>query len=198
MATVDSLAPELLSEVFEHLVLDLGTDSGYGWCSSQIIQDGVDFTSANALVAGLAKEPFPLLRHLALQGPESFNVWSQLSAANFPSLFTLEFRDAPTLVADAFAAAATNTPPTLQALIFEASSTPWDERAFTELLCVIAALNLEGLRRIEVGTVSKRDLACEAGFALLDECEKRSISLLFHHEFVTRDMLEEAPSQGAS
>ncbi|KAL8277341.1 hypothetical protein RQP46_010294 [Phenoliferia psychrophenolica] len=53
-----------------------------------------------------------------------------------------------------------------------------DDKNLQELLKVVKLSNLEGLRRLEMLAVSQDDLAGEAGLALLDECEKRSISVL--------------------
>ncbi|KAL8286975.1 hypothetical protein RQP46_003981 [Phenoliferia psychrophenolica] len=65
------------------------------------------------------------------------------------------------------------------------------ESIIEEITYTIKLPNLEGLRRIEIPTVLKDELAGETGLALLDECEERSISLLCRYGYLTRSMMDE-------
>ncbi|KAL8286896.1 hypothetical protein RQP46_003902 [Phenoliferia psychrophenolica] len=67
------------------------------------------------------------------------------------------------------------------------------EETLEELVITIRLPNLSGLCRLEIPMVSKDALAGEAGLALLDECEERSISLLCRYGYLTRSMMGEEP-----
>ncbi|KAL8277319.1 hypothetical protein RQP46_010272 [Phenoliferia psychrophenolica] len=65
-----------------------------------------------------------------------------------------------------------------------------ESKTIKELLRTIKLPNLQGLRRLELPKVSKDELAGNVGLALLEECEKRSISLLCRYGWLTRIMME--------
>ncbi|KAL8277347.1 hypothetical protein RQP46_010300 [Phenoliferia psychrophenolica] len=153
--------------------------------------EGVEPSSASTFVESLTKASFPLLRHLTLQGSESFNVWSQLIGDNFPSLVTIEFKDAPRQIATVVVAPLVNSPPALRNHVLSDWRINWDQDGMKELLRIVKVLKIEGLCRMEVNRLSKDDVvACDAGLALLDECKERSISLLCRYGYLTRDMMD--------
>ncbi|KAL8280074.1 hypothetical protein RQP46_007655 [Phenoliferia psychrophenolica] len=146
-------------------------------------------TIAKRLVKVLAgAEPFSHVRHLAFQVPgyDAFRVVCDIISA-FPSLVTLELElfvgiYTPGQQVAVVAELGDTAPSTLQNLIF--NSAGMDEDVIMEILDTIKCPNLEGLRRLEVPAVSKDGLKGEAGLALLDECEKRSISLLCRYGYL--------------
>ncbi|KAL8277343.1 hypothetical protein RQP46_010296 [Phenoliferia psychrophenolica] len=152
----------------------------------------MDHASAISIVTILAEEPFPLVRHLTFERSSAFELWPELIGTNFPALSTLEVIEGggtKLFVKEAITAVGASAPPTLQTLIlkdyYQYQGPQDDEGEAQELLRVIKLPKLEGLRRIEINTISKDDLTTgEVGLALLDECEKRSISLLCGSEYI--------------
>ncbi|KAL8277037.1 hypothetical protein RQP46_010571 [Phenoliferia psychrophenolica] len=168
MATIDSLAPELLSEIFGHLVI--------GWERSHLC--------VASLVCRRWRDP---AQRVLFQNVDGGHEWC--SSAHTEGLTSLSITYPESVTAVGACAI-----PTLQSLIF--TNFQMSEAIIAELLRIIKLPNLEGVRRLEIPMVSKDELAGEAGLALLDECEERSISLLCRYGYLTRDMMEEAsPSQ---
>ncbi|KAL8277323.1 hypothetical protein RQP46_010276 [Phenoliferia psychrophenolica] len=156
---------------------------------------GGEYLEGDATVARLAKvlaaEPFQHVLHLSLE-QTSEEYWPDL-LPSFPSLVTLELTGRSDYLA--VEAIGLCVPPTIQRLVFvDFDTEDQDFNSFSRLLPVIKLPNLAGLRQLEFPRVSKDELAGETGLALLDECEKRSISLLCSYGYLTRDMMEEGAS----
>ncbi|KAL8277005.1 hypothetical protein RQP46_010539 [Phenoliferia psychrophenolica] len=153
----------------------------------------LDVYTATALIECFAEKPFPLVRHLVLDQrhrhqpygvvdqPYGVDLWPQIMAA-FPALVTLEIANPMRQTVDFVAAVGASVVATLQNLIF--TSIKMEEITIAELLRVIKLPNLAGVHRLEIPMTSKDDFVGEAGLALLDECEKRSISLLCRYGYL--------------
>lgn len=102
---------------------------------------------------------------------------SKLLAA-LPLLSTLEMRmnedDIETIAAE---------PRSLTTLALTATGESV-QRLLQALLDAVKSSNLDLLHRIEIPKVSCSDLEGPIGFALLEECEKRSIALLCRYGFM--------------
>ncbi|KAL8277296.1 hypothetical protein RQP46_010249 [Phenoliferia psychrophenolica] len=158
----------------------------------------LDDECAPALIACLSAKPFPLVRHLVLEDATGYKFWPTL-LPSFPSLLTLEILGPPYgngTVEESVTAVGASVVATLQNLVF--TYLTMEEAAMAELLRVIKLPHLAGLRRIEIPMVSKDKLAGEAGLALLDECEKRSISLLCRYGWLTRGLMKEDDEENVS
>ncbi|KAL8277338.1 hypothetical protein RQP46_010291 [Phenoliferia psychrophenolica] len=112
--------------------------------------------------------------------------------ASLPFLATLELDEDYDF--DAVAFIGISPLPKLQNLVL--TGTQASEDTFLELTQLIKLPNLKSLRRLELPMTLKDDFAVEAGLALLDECEKRSISLLCRYGYLSRDMMGDALSSG--
>ncbi|KAL8277295.1 hypothetical protein RQP46_010248 [Phenoliferia psychrophenolica] len=165
-------------------------DGGYEWCTSVHAEDD---ECAPALIACLSAKPFPLVRRLVLEDATGYEFWPKL-LPSFPPLLTLELNghaiDGGTV--ESVAAVGASVVATLRNLIF--TKIKMDEDELAELLRIIKLPNLAGLRRLEISMTPKDAFAGKAGLALLDECEKRSISLLCRYGWLTRDMMREDAS----
>ncbi|KAL8280053.1 hypothetical protein RQP46_007634 [Phenoliferia psychrophenolica] len=171
MATIDSLAPELLSEIFEHLWLGQGRNPA----------TRLSYLSAPTLLDVLAKATFPLVRHLVLDDSTEFDVWPNV-IGHFPSLITLEIMDhTGDDTAESLFAVGASVPATLQNLLLNSFR---GDDSIILLLRIIKLPNLAGLHRIEVPMTPKSAFENVAGLALLDECEERSITLLCRYGYV--------------
>ncbi|KAL8277322.1 hypothetical protein RQP46_010275 [Phenoliferia psychrophenolica] len=145
-------------------------------------------TVAARLVEILSEEPFRHVRDLTLMDLSAIHILPDI-LLSFPSLSTLELYDSDAFAFDAVGFVGTNPLPTLQNLVL--SGAPATEFTFSELTRIIKLPNLDCLRRVEIPSVSKDELANETGLALLEECEERSISLLCSYGYLTRGMMEE-------
>ncbi|KAL8277345.1 hypothetical protein RQP46_010298 [Phenoliferia psychrophenolica] len=137
------------------------------------------------LVNFFSEKSFPFVRHLILDSSRAYDLWPKL-LASLSSLITLTISERMnewTTAKDSIIALGVSATATLQNLVFE--STALDDRCLSELLRVIKLPNLEGLRRIEIPMVVRDELASETGRALLEECEKRSISLLSRYGYMS-------------
>ncbi|KAL8281290.1 hypothetical protein RQP46_006324 [Phenoliferia psychrophenolica] len=152
----------------------------------------------NLLVDVFAAAPFQHVRHLVLDGWDNVtSTWCRI-LKSFPSLLTLELADDigfNYIPEDVVTAAGESVPPTLENLIFSDGCGGFNSGALETLLDTIRLPNLTSLRRLAFPMISKDWLANVVGFALLDECEERSISLLCRYGYLTRDMMEGAPRQ---
>ncbi|KAL8277294.1 hypothetical protein RQP46_010247 [Phenoliferia psychrophenolica] len=220
MATIDSLAPELLDDILEHLLTEWEQPDLYAasivcrrWqdpAQRVLFQNVVlpNKSMANAWLQSPARPRYrarslamghwgdsplsmeilaacPDLRSLCLDYKSEDGGYEWCSSAHVeahaPLMGTIE---------DSVAAVGVAVVPTLQNLILTGI---WmKENTIEELLSILKLPNLVGIRRLEIPKVQKDNLAGEAGLALLDECEERSISLLCRYGWLTRDMMKVA------
>ncbi|KAL8277316.1 hypothetical protein RQP46_010269 [Phenoliferia psychrophenolica] len=143
---------------------------------------------AHRLLQVLVSNPFPNVLHLILEDIAIPKAWPTLLSP-FPALLTLELiegRDAET-GRDKLEALGASVPSTLQNLII--TTLRKEETTLVALLRIIKLPNFESLRRLELPTVRKDDLARKAGLALLEECELRTISILCRDGYLTLSMM---------
>ncbi|KAL8290647.1 hypothetical protein RQP46_002905 [Phenoliferia psychrophenolica] len=151
--------------------------------------------NAKNLIDYFTKETFENLHTLIfLENGSTIKLWPKFFAL-FPSLATFEISDFDEKSIAAVAASATAG---LSSLTFghEIESymknwnfTPFDAPLLVELLHILRLPNLAGLRRLTFRTSRQAEFETEEGLAVLDECKKRSITLLCRSGYLTRDMV---------
>lgn len=150
------------------------------------------FTLANSatsrrLIDFFARAPFTNVRSLVLDQSFAFSDWPDLVKA-FPFLAHLDFTyDGDVLSDDLEAqileAVGSCVPSTLQRLRLRYPPSAYRKRIMG-IKSFIGLPNLVGIRHLELPTLRKDDFACEAGVALLQECEERSVSLLCRYGYL--------------
>jgi hypothetical protein len=139
-----------------------------------------ELSTIGTLASILAGGNFPCLQSLVLDNSESehYPILSNLLAA-LPLLSTLEM---PHMNEDDIRTIAAE-PRSLSTLALTATGERV-QRLLQALLDAVKSFNLNLLHRIEIPKVSWSDLEEPTGFALLEECEKRSIALLCRYGFM--------------
>ncbi|KAL8290182.1 hypothetical protein RQP46_003121 [Phenoliferia psychrophenolica] len=133
--------------------------------------------------------PFPKVKHLILDEISS-HVCLNTLVTSFPSLARLDISThLPPIVLAAFQATAAGA---LRDLTLRLENAVWTEATFESLLRAFDLPFFSTVTCVHLASLGKVDLASTtSGMALLEECEKRSISLECRYGYLTTDMINE-------
>ena len=124
------------------------------------------------------RNPFPNLRTLVLAGVNNLDVLGDLISSS-PSLKRLEIKPFDQHLLKAVCRSVSTT---LEVLSLTGAGS---QVGILEYLRPALELpNLAGLRRLNLPTFTKPGLGSQAGIALLEECEARSVSLLCRYGYM--------------
>mgnify|MGYP001583834164 CR=1 FL=1 len=145
-------------------------------------------TTADNLAAFLIKEQlqFTTVRTLKRENCDAHSSWPDI-VKPFPSLVNLDITFVGSWAkgeeTQVLAAVGDAVSATLQHLRYDNDSTAHPHSLFA-ILRFLHLPNLGGIRHLELPMLGKDDFACEAGLALLDVFEKRSISMLCRYGYM--------------
>ena len=139
-------------------------------------------TTAENLVGFLTAAQFPSVRFLTLEDSDAFSAWPRI-IKSLPSLINLVIiRWTASYEEQVFMIRALGN--SVSVTILHLCCFLNDPDSLKEILHLLHRPNFAGIRHLELPTIGKEDFASEAGLALLNECEKRSISLLCRYGYM--------------